>query len=112
MLKKSPDSEHAFEPAVVAEVVRLLETVWDPSGQIIAAVARKPNKANPHQPRTYRDYAFVLCAMAAASSSEAEMMGYLRREEEEFCGAAVTTGHERGTVARGIRDALRVMRER
>ena len=110
-MDKSPDSSNAFEPAVIDEVVRLLETVWDPSGKIIAAVARKPNKANPYQPRSYRGYALVLCAMAAASSSEAEMMGYLRREEEEFCGAAVTTGHERGAVARGIKEALRVMRE-
>ena len=110
-LRKSPDSSNAFDPRFVSEVIRLLETVWDPTGRILESVVHTPNPANPYQPRTYQEYAMVLCAMAAASSSDGDVMGYLRREEETFCGATVTTGHERGAVARGIRESLRIMRD-
>jgi hypothetical protein len=89
----------AFEDETVGAVATLLHDVWDPSGRLAAAAARR---RDPSAPRSYDDFALVLCGMAAAGASQAAVLGYLRREEEALAGAAVTTGHERGAVARGV----------
>jgi hypothetical protein len=95
----------AFEPAVIAEAARVIAATWDPGGQILrAALLKRPPDAA--EPRSYSDYAIVLCGIAAAGGNQAAVMGYLRTEEETLLGQVVTTGSERGAAARGVWKAV------
>ena len=95
----------AFDGPVIAEVAALLVTTWDPNGRIIRnAVSRRGQDSS--EPRSYTEYATVSCGIAAAGGSQAAVMGYLRQEEEALLGASMTTGKERGAVARGVWKAV------
>jgi hypothetical protein len=95
----------AFDGRVTAEVAELLATTWDPNGRIIRqAVSRRDEDSS--EPRSYADYATVLCGITAAGGSQGAVMGYLRHEEVELLGTSVTTGKERGAVARGLWKAV------
>jgi hypothetical protein len=95
----------AFEPQVIAEAARVIAATWDPSGQVLrAAHLKRPIDAV--EPRSYSDYARVLCGIAAAGGSQAAVMGYLRTEEETLLGQVVTSGSDRGAAARGVWKAV------
>jgi hypothetical protein len=95
----------AFDSAAMVEVVDLLATLWDPNGEIVSAAVSRCDKDSV-EPRSCSDYAKVICGIAAAGGSQASLMGYLRREEEELFGTARTTGSERSAVARGVWKAV------
>jgi hypothetical protein len=95
----------AFGPTVIAEAARVIAATWDPSGQVLsAALVKRPLDAA--EPRSYSDYAIVLCGIAAAGGSQAAVMGYLRTEEETLLGKVVSSGSDRGAAARGVWKAV------
>jgi hypothetical protein len=96
----------AFEPAVLAEVAQLLATHWDWDGALVRG-AQQVETPDPWQPRSLDEYALAVCGILAAGGPEAQVMGYLRREEEKLLGAARTTGEERSELARAAWRAVR-----
>ncbi len=108
-----PFPEGAFDPPVLTAVAGLLRSVWDPNGRILRAAARTDDPAQPDAPRTYEDFARVLCGILAAGGNLADISGYLRREEERLLGSEQTTGRERWAVGRGAGEAMgKVFRKR
>ena len=95
----------AFDGPVIAEVVALLTTTWDRNGRIIRNAASRRGQ-DSSLPKSYSEYAMVLCGIAAAGGSQAAVMGYLRQEEEALLGASISTGKERGAVSRGVWKAV------
>ena len=96
----------AFDDSVIKTVAGIVHDTWDPSGRILDAAASADTPDDPFHPRSYEDYASVLCGIAAAGGNHLDVMGYLRREEERFFGEPVTTGHERGSVAKQLWKAM------
>lgn len=89
----------AFDPAVIAQVSELLARYWDPDGML----ARAAGKVETHdlaQPRTIADYALAICGMLDAGGGEADVSGFLRREESKLLGEPRSTGHTRMPLAR------------
>lgn len=88
----------AFSPDVIRQVEAVLKRAWDANGELIRAA----EVADPHdyaRPRTLTAYATAVCALLGAGGSEAQVCGYLRREEEALLGAARTIAQERGAIA-------------
>lgn len=94
--RRFPDC--AFDPPVVAEVAGALAREWDARGRILrAAVADAAD--DPLRPHSYAAIAHVVCGIVAAGGSQADVLSYLRGEEESLFGEARSTGQQRGAVA-------------
>ena len=96
----------AFEPAVLAEVRDLLARYWDPDG-VIAAGAHALATRDLAQARSIADYALAVSGMLAAGGSEADVSGFLRREEAKLLGEPRSSGHTRVPLARACWRAVR-----
>lgn len=87
----------AFDPAIVPSIANVLASHWDADGDLARAADS-----------TYLEFATTIAGMLGAGGSEAEVAGYLRREEERLLGAAWSTGHTRWPIAkfawRAVRD--------
>jgi hypothetical protein len=88
----------AFDAAVVATIAAALQKQWDPDGALLAAAATLGSN-DTTVPRTYSDFALAIAGLLAAGGTEAEVSGYLRREEERLLGAARSTGKVRWPIA-------------
>jgi hypothetical protein len=88
----------AFDLAVVAAIAAVLRTEWDSDGAL-ALAARVASKDDQTLARTYDDFALAVAGVLGAGGSEAEVAGYLRREEERLLGVARSTGQMRWTIA-------------
>ncbi len=71
----------AFRPETLAHAERLLVARWDPDGTIARAMAARPEGPDPTRPRTMADAALEACGILAAGGPEAQVSGYLKREE-------------------------------
>jgi hypothetical protein len=96
----------AFEPAMLAQVTELLARYWDPDG-VIAAAALAFETRDLAQARSIADYALAVCGMLAAGGSEADVSGFLRREEAKLLGEPRSSGHTRVPLARACWRAVR-----
>jgi hypothetical protein len=96
----------AFDPAVVSEVRDLLACYWDPDGAL-AGAARALETRDLAQPRSIADYALAICGILAAGGAEADVSGFLRREEAKLLGEPRSTGHTRMPLARACWRAVR-----
>jgi hypothetical protein len=88
----------AFDPAILARVEALLARDWDADGAIVRAAADAA-PMDGARPRSLAAYAAAVCGILAAGGSEAEVMGYLRREEEYLVDQPRTEGTERAAIA-------------
>jgi hypothetical protein len=89
----------AFDAAVVSTIAAALQTQWDPDGTLLLAATTWENE-DTTAPRTYDDFALAIAGLLAAGGSEAEVSGYLRREEERLLGAPRSTGKVRWPIAK------------
>lgn len=96
----------AFEPDVVAEIAELLVRYWDPDGAVTGA-ARALESRDLAQPRSIADYALAVCGILAAGGTEADVSGFLRREETKVLGEPRSRGHTRMPLARACWRAVR-----
>jgi hypothetical protein len=96
----------AFDPRIVAEIARVLRTVWDPDG-VLGLAASTAAAKDSVEPGTHEEFALTIAGILGAGGSEAEVCGYLRREEERLTGAARSTGQLRWDIAQ---DAWRAVR--
>lgn len=87
---------NAFEPAIVEAVATQLRLEWDASG----ALARDEVLDGLAPNAYFHEHSLAICAIAAAGGSQAEVLRYLRVEEETRLGSAVTSGHTRGAIAK------------
>jgi hypothetical protein len=89
----------AFDAGVVTKIATALQMQWDPDGLLLHAAAHA--QSDDHTlARTYHDFALAIAGLLAAGGSEAEVSGYLRREEERLLGEARSTGAIRWPLAR------------
>ena len=77
----------AFDAAIVATIGAALQRQWDPDGALLLAATTRDGD-DTTVPRTYGDFALAIAGLLAAGGTEAEVSGYLRREEERLLGAA------------------------
>jgi hypothetical protein len=96
----------AFDPTIVAAIAQVLRTMWDADGGLVLA-ATIASGDNPAQPRTYEDFALSIAGILGAGGSEAEVSGYLRREEERLLGVPRLTGQARWLIAQAAWRAVR-----
>jgi hypothetical protein len=89
----------AFDAAVVSKIAAALQTQWDPDGKLLLA-AKTGENADTTAPRTYDDFALAIAGLLAAGGSEAEVSGYLRREEDRLLGSPQSTGKVRWPIAK------------
>jgi hypothetical protein len=95
----------AFDLPVVAAIAAVLRTQWDSDGALArASVASKDDQTLA---RTYDDFALAVAGILGAGGSEAEVAGYLRREEERLLGTARSTGQIRWVIAQAAWRAVR-----
>jgi hypothetical protein len=88
----------AGSPDVLAAVEALLAAYWDPNGEWQRAVlALAPLDGG--RARTLSQHAAAICGLLGAGGSEAEVMGYLRREEEAVWPEARSAGGLRAAIA-------------
>jgi len=71
----------AFQPETLGQAARLLAACWDPDGALARAMATRPEGPDPTRPRTMADAALESCGILAAGGPEAQVSGYLKREE-------------------------------
>jgi hypothetical protein len=88
----------AFDPAIVAEIAQTLRARWDADGEL-ALAATVGAVGDAAQPKTYEDFTLAIVGILGAGGSEAEVAGYLRREEERLIGVARSTGQTRWSIA-------------
>src|ERR1700722_6174267 len=89
----------AFDAAAVQTIAAALQAQWDADGELErAAVAH--GSVDETAPRTYADFALAIAGLLAAGGSEAEVSGYLRREEVRLLGAPRSTGKVRWPIAK------------
>ena len=88
----------AGSPLVIAQVEAVLARAWDPDGELVKA-AMSVNPSDHGRLRTLAEFAAAVCGMLGAGGSEAEVSGYLRREEEAVWEEARTTGDQRAAIA-------------
>lgn len=89
----------AFDPDSIARVRAILAERWDRDGRIAAAAAVR-REPDPVLPRRLDDHAVALCGILAAGGTKAEVVEYLRREEEALLGGVRTLPRELGDVGR------------
>jgi hypothetical protein len=94
------------DPTMVAGIAQILRTSWDADGGLVRA-ASTASGGNPAQPRTYEGFALSIARILGAGGSEAEVSGYLRREEERLLGVARLTGQARWLIAQAAWRAVR-----
>lgn len=83
---------------VIAQVEALLARMWDPSGDLVRTAA-SANPLDNGRPRTLAEFAAAVCGMLGAGGSEAEVRGYLRREELALWTEARSDGQQRAAIA-------------
>lgn len=88
----------AGSAAVIAQVEALLARAWDPNGELVSA-ARLSDSRDHGRPRTLAEFAAAVCGILGAGGSEAEVSGYLRREEAALWELPRTQGTERAAIA-------------
>ena len=96
----------AVDPKVLAEIVENLRTHWDSDGVLLRAAVAKAG-SHPTRPRDYDAFATEIAGILGAGGSEAEVAGYLRREEERLLGVARSTGPTRWPIAQAAWRAVR-----
>jgi hypothetical protein len=96
----------AFDPAIVAAIATILRTQWDSDGELALAASTAVSD-DVIQPKTHEDFALAIAGLLGAGGSEAEVSGYLRREEERLLGTARSTGEARWPIAQAAWRAVR-----
>jgi hypothetical protein len=76
----------AFAPETLALLERVLTAQWDPDGTVAVALARRPVSHDPTRPRSLADVAREVAGLLSAGGGEAEVGGYLKREELALFG--------------------------
>ena len=71
----------ALAPETLVAGEELLALHWDPDGSLRRAMAVRPTMPDPTRPRTLADAGREACGVLAAGGPEADVSGYLRREE-------------------------------
>ena len=84
------------DPAVIADVARVLADQWDPAGRFEA----------PDGTRSPESHARAVLGILGTGFDLAAVSGYLRRAEEAALGAAESDGRVRRTVGRAVWDRL------
>ena len=84
------------DPAVIADVARLLVDQWDPAGRFEA----------PDGTRSPESHARAVLGILGTGFDLAAVSGYLRRAEEAALGAAESDGRLRSAVGRAAWDRL------
>ena len=71
----------AGSPATLERLERALAAHWDPDGDLARALAARPDGPDPTRPRSLAEVARDVAGLLAAGATEADVGGYLRREE-------------------------------
>jgi hypothetical protein len=77
---------HALLPETLATAKQLLVTHWDPDGALRRMLATRPAGPDATRPRSLDDAAREACGILAAGGPEAQVSGYLKREELAVLG--------------------------
>jgi hypothetical protein len=90
----------AASPTMHARLERLLATHWDPAGTLARALSARPPGPDPTRPRSLGEVARDVAGLLAAGGTEADVGGYLRREELAVLGPPIDEAERDGRGAR------------
>lgn len=99
-------AESATASSMLPTLEQLLAMHWDPDGEIRRALAARPDGPDATRPRTLAQVAAEVAGILSSAGDEAQVGGYLKREELAVFGslpdeALKTRRRERREFVRG-----------